>query len=430
MKHTLLLTSVAVLLLFIIEAPVGATLTQIGTTITVNTTDDELNADDDCSLREAIRAANTDSVVSGCSGGSGTDTIILPAGTYTLTMIGTSEDAALTGDLDITDDLTVIGDGASTTIIDGNGSITGDRVFHIVGINSVTFSGITIQNGNTGGGVNGGGLLNDGTLTMTTSIISNNVAAHGAGILNVGTITLISTTVSHNIAFDDGGGIRNNNALTVINSTIGHNTAASGLGGGIENHGTLTLANSTISGNMAGGSGGGIYNGYAFGQGSMASLNNVTLTDNAADTDDNSLGAGGGIYNVSLSTFNIMNTILAGNLGPDASPDCSGTLNSQGYNLIQSATGCILSGDTTGNVIGATPSLGALQDNGGLTLTHALLRDSPAVDAGNPAMPGSGGNACEATDQRGFARHQSTPCGMGAYESTFYRLYLPTILRD
>lgn len=430
MKHTLLLTSVAVLLLFIIVAPVEATLTQIGTTITVNTTDDELNGDDDCSLREAIRAANTDSVVSGNSAGSGTDTIILPAGTYTLTMIGTPEDAALTGDLDITDDLTVIGDGASTTIIDGNGSITGDRVLHIVGTNSVTFSGITIQNGNTGGGVNGGGLRNDGTLTMTTSIISNNVAAHGAGILNVGTITLISTTVSHNIAFDSGGGIRNDNALTVINSTIGHNTAAGGSGGGIENHGTLTLANSTISGNMAGGSGGAICNGYAYGQGSMASLNNVTLTDNAADTDDNSLGAGGGIYNVSLSTFNIMNTILAGNLGPDASPDCSGTLNSQGYNLIQSATGCTLSGDTTGNVIGATPSLGALQDNGGPTLTHALLPDSPAVDAGNPSMPGSGGNACEATDQRGFARNQSTPCDMGAYESTFYRLYLPTILRD
>jgi hypothetical protein len=106
------------------------------------------------------------------------------------------------------------------------------------------------------------------------------------------------------------------------------------------------------------------------------------------------------------------------------------SLNSQGYNLIQSATGRTLRGDTTGNVIGATPNLGVLHDNGGSTLTHALLPDSPAVDAANPAMPGSGGNACEATDQRGFARHQSTPCGMGAYESTFYRLYLPTILRD
>jgi CSLREA domain-containing protein len=426
MKHTLLLTSVAVLLLFIIEAPVGATLTQIGTTITVNTTDDELNGDDDCSLREAIRAANTNSVVSGCAAGSGTDTIILPSGTYTLTMIGTMEDSALTGDLDITDDLTVIGDGASTTIIDGNGSITRDRVFHIVGTNSVAFSGIAIQDGNTGGGANGGGLLNYGMLTMTTSIIRNNVAAHGAGILNVGTITLISTTVSLNVAFDDGGGIRNDNVLTVIHSTIGHNTAWSGSGGGIENHGTLALTNSTISGNMAGGFGGGIYNGY----GSTASLNNVTLTENAAETDDNDFGAGGGIHNGSISTFNIMNTILAGNLGPDASPDCSGTLNSQGYNLIQSATGCTLSGDTTGNVIGATPSLGALQDNGGPTLTHALLPNSPAVDAGNPAMPGSGGNACEATDQRGFARHQSTPCDIGAYESTFHRLYLPTILRD
>ncbi|NIM52595.1 MAG: CSLREA domain-containing protein, partial [Gemmatimonadales bacterium] len=97
-------------------------------TITVNTTDDELNADGDCSLREAITAANTDAVVDTCTAGSGTDTITVPAGTYTLSIAGTGEDAAATGDLDVTDDLTINGAGADSTIIDGGGI---DRVLHV-----------------------------------------------------------------------------------------------------------------------------------------------------------------------------------------------------------------------------------------------------------------------------------------------------------
>ena len=57
-------------------------------TITVNTTDDELNADGDCSLREAIQSANTDAVVDGCAGGTGADTVVVPAGTFTLSITG------------------------------------------------------------------------------------------------------------------------------------------------------------------------------------------------------------------------------------------------------------------------------------------------------------------------------------------------------
>ena len=69
--------------------------------VTVNTTDDELNSDGDCSLREAIIAANTDTAVDACPTGSGADTINLPAGRYTLTVLGAGENAAATGDLDI-----------------------------------------------------------------------------------------------------------------------------------------------------------------------------------------------------------------------------------------------------------------------------------------------------------------------------------------
>ncbi|HSD85741.1 MAG TPA: CSLREA domain-containing protein, partial [Anaerolineae bacterium] len=87
-------------------------------TISVNTTTDELNSDGDCSLREAIRAANLDQTVDACPAGNGADTINLPDGNYSLSIAGTAENAALTGDLDITEDLTLDGAGrANTTIV-------------------------------------------------------------------------------------------------------------------------------------------------------------------------------------------------------------------------------------------------------------------------------------------------------------------------
>ncbi len=161
--------------------------------ITVNTTDDELNADGDCSLREAIRAANTDSMVDACTGGSGPDDIVFDAtvvpGTFALTISGIGEDAALTGDLDITDDLTVTGAGAASLSIDGNST---DRVLDISIAATVFISGVTIQNGivlDDGGPFNptgwGGGIQNAGTLTLDSVDIRENgvdpVMSSGSG---------------------------------------------------------------------------------------------------------------------------------------------------------------------------------------------------------------------------------------------------------
>src|SRR5262249_41666993 len=119
----------------------------------------------------------------------------------------------------------------------------------------------------------------------------------------------------------------------------------------------------------------------------------------------------------------VTNSILAGNNGGNG--DCSGTLTTAGgYNLIQNAAGCTLAGTTTGNVIGQDPQLAALADNGGPTKTHAIALGSPALDAGNPGTPGSGGFTCEATDQRGTARPQPSGgrCDIGAFEV----VYVPT----
>src|SRR5205823_5523236 len=126
----------------------------------------------------------------------GADTITVPAGTYTLTITGAGEDAAATGDLDITEDLTLNGAGAATTIIQaGTTSTNGiDRVFDTIGGNTVTFSGLTIRNGlvaESGGGIrakSSNGTSVPATIQLIDSIVSNNTAmgAEGGGGINDG----------------------------------------------------------------------------------------------------------------------------------------------------------------------------------------------------------------------------------------------------
>jgi CSLREA domain-containing protein len=104
-------------------------------TITVTTTDDELNADGDCSLREAVAAANNDMATDACPAGNGADSITVPAGTYGFTTAA---------ELLITEDLTIVGAGRGATIIDANGL---SRAVYI-NVSQVTISHLTIREGN------------------------------------------------------------------------------------------------------------------------------------------------------------------------------------------------------------------------------------------------------------------------------------------
>lgn len=230
--------------------------------------------------------------------------------------------------------------------------------------------------------------------------------------IDSGTVKLSNLTIT-NGRNSAGGGIINIGNLTVENSTISGNDASNGEGGGILNIGTLTLRNTTISGNTSS-AGGGVGGGIANRQGFVANLYNSTVTANSAGS------AGGGIRN-NNGTVRLTNTILAGNTG-GTNPDCtgSGTITSQGHNLVGNSTGCTFS-TGTGDLIGTDsspidPKLGSLTDNGGTTKTHALLPSSPAIDAGDPATPGSGGFACEPADQRGTSRPQRDACDIGAFE--------------
>jgi CSLREA domain-containing protein/uncharacterized repeat protein (TIGR01451 family) len=363
--------------------------------IDVTTTDDELNGDEDCSLREAIRAANINGPVSGCPAGDGDDTIVVPAGTYDLDLAGAGENAALTGDLDITESLTISGAGAATTIVDGDDL---DRVFEIrAGSNELT--GLTIRDGfATGSTINdgccGGGILvMAGSLDVTAALITLNSATIAAGIGNFGgVLTVTDSTIDANVASGDGGGVYTWAQTSLVRTTVSGNQG--GFSAGVGNDGTTTITNSTISGNTGASQGGGVHN-----TGTMTILDS-TLASNGAST-------GGGVFAHAVGTMTLDRTIVADSV---SGGDCSGSVGSAGgHNLIESTSGCTLTGTTTGNVTGVDPMLGPLQDNLGPTFTHALLDGSPAIDAA--------GATCSATDQRGVLRPQGPFCDIGAFEA-------------
>ena len=403
-------------------APARAAEQTFVVTKTTDTNDGACNPTD-CSLREAVIAANT---------AVGPDSITLPADTFTLTIADASavdEDAAATGDLDITSNITLVGAGASTTIVQAgtNTATSVGRVFEIVPAGNAAIAGVTVRNGSRSGSSDAGGIDNNGILTVTNSTVSGNQAYYYGGIGNSGTLTVTNSTVSGNQG-NFGGGIVNFGTLTVTNSTVSGNQSGNS-GGGIANSGTLTMTNSTVSGNQSDGSGGGIAN-Y-----NTLTLINSTIAANTADINNDGIGRGG-VYNASAANVKttFRNTLIGNNTKGTvtfAKSDCDGTLVSQGYNLIESTDGCTITGNTTGNVTGQGPWLGALKDNGGPTFTQQLLLrlgeivpDSPALNAGDPAGCTTADGTPLATDQRGVARPQGVRCDIGAFEFVPTRLEL------
>lgn len=378
-------------------------------TITVTTTVDENNTDGDCSLREAIIAANDNRATDACTAGSasGVDTVIVPAGDY-LFLIPEAGDDAETGDLDLTDDISIVGAGRAATVIHANGL---DRVFSVdtAVVDSVQISNLTLTGGT---GVGSAIYAADGSLDLVNVRIT---AASGtlSVVYFIGeALTITDSRIDNN----PGLGLFVNSidaTATLRNSVISQNVnnGSSSNGGGVAGSGAFELINVTVSGNSTRGSGGGLY------LGGSAGLYNVTVISNTADSDANETGDGGGISVVSGATLLIRNSIIANNL--DASPttlgpDCSGTLNSLGHNLIETTTGCTVTGFGNGNLFGLDPLTGPLANNGGQTWTHALLAGSPAIDAGDPGGCLDGGNLLIGVDQRNYAR--ANRCDIGAYE--------------
>lgn len=343
-------------------------------------TGDLINDVPECTLRAAIQHANA---------AADEDLIILPAGIYELTIAGIDEDNAVSGDLDINDDLSIIGAGPAITIIDANGI---DRIFDITPQSAavVSITHITFQEGHSD--------------------------SYGSAINVAGDLTLLNSSVRWNSTNGDGVlFVQEAGTLQVENLTIYSNTVT-GNGGGIYGSGNVEIINSTISGNQANGEGGGLYL-----AGGSHNLKNVTITGNTADADEDDIGDGGGIFDIS-NAVNIQNSIIAqnrdlsgsGEQDGNESWDCAGDFISTGYNLITDNTGCSgfdADGDVTGgwdngNFSVLHANLNQLADNGGVTLTHMPINseNNLVIDQGNPAVPASLEAACQNLDQRGIPR--------------------------
>ncbi len=403
--------------------------------LTVDTLVDEVDGridDGDISLRDAIAAAAPGETIdfdSSLDGG----TILLTHGELLLTRPLTIDGATLPLGLVID----AAGNDPTPSQDDGQGS----RIFHVDDGDfgnqiAVEISGLTLTGGDVSG--DGGAIYNRENLTITSSTLSGNSASgyyaghggriynagDGGGISNFGWATVTSSTISGNSA-TSGGGIYNSGTVAVTSSTLSGNSASGHYavhGGGISNFGKATLTGSTISGNSAR-SGGGIYNSY-FG---TATVTSSTLSGNSARF-------GGGISSFGTATITITSSIVAGNIAPIGAEILSeiSTVDLNNYNLLgdgSKTTAEAFNGVTPGGTDMTATSDGThptaltsildtmLADNGGPTLTHALLPGSPAINAGDPTAI-AGVDGIPLYDQRGegFDRVVGGRIDMGAFE--------------
>ncbi len=290
---------------------------------------------------DAVHAATTDSI-----GFSST----LTSSPHTITLNSAN------GPLVLSDShpLTIKGPTAHTISVSGGGQV---EVFDIVS-GTVTINNLAIIYGNA---ANGGGIYNQGTLTLTGCFLNHDSAnaGDGGGIFNVGTLQLAKCTLYRDSASNYGGGIMNQTSgtLTLTGCTLRNDTAGNA-GACIFNQtgGTLTLTQCTLSNGMAGGSGGGIYNS------GTATLTKSTLSNDAALS-----GGSGGIGNVGTLT------LTQCTLSNDWAPLEGGGIDN--FSGTATLTNCTLSNDTS-------PFGGGINNFGTATLTNCTLSNNSASQGG------------------------------------------------
>jgi len=400
---TALALSLAALALIVVMVSGSERASAAAFTVTKFTDSADGTCNADCSLREAVVAANVNA--------SSFDTISLSAGTYSLTIPGGDFGAhnANIGDLDITNGLvTIDGAGAGATVINANGI---DRIFDIkILVNLVTISDLTVYNGNAGAYTGGGITVGNGSFVTINDVVfdGNTAGLNGGGLYNAGTLTLNRVTVRNNVAGGFGGGIQNgtlNVGAITINDSVIHNNIAGGLyGGGFNNEYNANLTNVTISDNLVasgGGSGGGVRHLATSASGVTLTMTNVTIAANSASS-------GGGLRRTTAGNDTVLkNVIIAANSGGNCAAT-NGSIASAGHNLSTDAS-CAPYFVAAGDQNNVNPGLGALQNNGGPTLTRAIPNGSAAMNTGD-------NNGCPATDQRGVTRPSGGTCDIGAYE--------------
>ena len=304
---------------------------------------------DNCTLEEAITSANNDTADgNGCLNGSGNDTITL------------MKDVTLTAALPpITSVITIEGDGHT---INGNND---SNVGSVLRVNS------------------------GGVLTLNQATVMGGATYTGAGIfVNQGSATVTNSTITGNASSGQGGGLENQSGtLYLINSTVSGNTAV-GQAGGIDNlnNGVVTVINSTITGNT-GSHGGGIYTYNA-----TTTIQSSIVSGNTATTEGNEIHGSGN----SAGHYNIF-----GHAGE--------TSMAAFYYFMPTSTD-VNATSNNGNIALTAIIETGIANNGGLTPTHALVADSPAINKDSTCSTGL------STDQRGYLRPAGTGCDSGSYE--------------
>jgi len=212
-----------------LAAPVDAAIIEV-----TNNADTTIITPGNCTLRDAVASANTDTSVGGCTSGSiGADTItfsnsVVAGGTVSLTQAN---------DIMIGSDLTINGPINGTIEVNGMNNY---RVFAILGIAGaeIILNNLTVSGGSSSGSAGGGGIVRrfESELTLRNCFVSGNVGENGGGIsqTGAGSLTLINTVVSNNTAMNSGGGIYSRSRIVnLIGSTLSGNNAINGSGGGI-----------------------------------------------------------------------------------------------------------------------------------------------------------------------------------------------------
>ena len=382
------------------------------------------------SLREAIEFAND--ITGGLAGTGDADNDGSPIDTITFDSDLTGQTITVANELVITSSVTIAGLGSDQlTISGGTGASDNHRVLRISDSNAanlfdVEINELTIRDGGSEtANVFGAGISNEENLTLRNVTIEANDAgsSFGGGLAHfTGELNLIDSTIRGNFADSNGGGVNvSSGSTSIVNSTISGNTAGARGGGFNVSAGTSTIVNSTFSGNSADISVGG------FRTLGSAIIRNSTFTGNRADADGNGSGTAPGLF-ANTNQLTLHNSIVAGNfVGSGTTPsDISNTALAAGSsnNIIGSAVigdGGLVDG-ADGNIVGVngagTRDINTildtnLADNGGPTMTHALVAGSLAIDAGDPA-----GNTSQ-FDQRGegFDRIFGSSIDIGAFEA-------------
>jgi CSLREA domain-containing protein len=327
--------------------------------INVNTTADEFDTSGSgagCALREAIKTANDAANFGGCSRvsttGSGSDTIIVPSGTYTLTISGAFEDLDATGDLDIRNNMIITGSGLTPPVITA-GLAWHDRIFHVL-IGFAEIDGLTIRGGHSPN-YGGAALIESiGVLTMNNDLVADNKSdSTGGGFMNGGALTLNGVTVSGNTG--DFGAIWNDAtaSLFIMNggSVTGNNPV------GIDNEGTATLNDVSLSNNSV----------YGFSNNGTATLNNVNISGNR-----------NGIVNQVITSVIVMN---GGTISNNKNSNLGGAgINSNGPLTLNNV-----------HISGNSTPTGAFHNGGGLWLGLAPVTLNGVILDNNQAGGNGGG---------------------------------------